>query len=383
MNTAEPVDVDDSAGRMARWLLWALHIPYLASPPLYTTIDMADRGAGGTALGWVALLLGVPLAALQLWHSRAAVRGERPDGWPWTFAALLMLVYVPIIWLGQNWQIAQTLAVASALMLLPLRAATALMLLIAAGNLTGVLIILLPVFGPVGLVFWGLTAAVSYPLFGAGLFVATRLVSALDELRAARAELAATVVDRERVRVSRDLHDLVGQSLAAVSLKGDLAMRMLAVDRDRALAEIAGMAETARATMREMREAVGGPVGLSLGVEIDRAVSLLNAAGITTDAQVGLVALPANVEGVLSWAVREGATNVLRHSAATSCRITLAAARAEVRLEIVNDGARTGGEPGNGRTGMTERAAAVGGSVSAHHEGDTFHLIVRLPEETT
>jgi two-component system, NarL family, sensor histidine kinase DesK len=86
---------------------------------------------------------------------------------------------------------------------------------------------------------------------------------------------------------------------------------------------------------------------------------------------------------VLSWAVREGATNVLRHSTATWCRITLAASGAEVRLEIANDGARACGEPGNGITGMTERAAAVGGSVSAHRDGDTFHLIVRLPGETT
>lgn len=381
MTTAEPVD--DGAGRTARRLLWALHVPYLASPPLYTTIDMADRGAGGTAPWWVALLLGVPLAALQLRHSRAAVRGERPTGWPWTFAALLVLVYVPIVWFGQNWQIAQTLAAASALMLLPLRAVAPLMVLMGAGNSAAVLIIHQPHYGPVGFVFWGLTFAVAYPLFGAGLFVATRLVSALDELRAARAELAATVVDRERVRVSRDLHDLVGQSLAAVSLKGDLAMRLLAVDRDRALAEIAGMADTARATMREMRDVVGGRVGLSLGVEVDRAVSLLGAAGIATDAQVADAVPRADVEGVLSWAVREGATNVLRHSAATWCRIVLTASRAEVRLEIVNDGARAGGEPGNGITGMTERAAAVGGSVSAHHDGDTFHLIVRLPEENT
>jgi two-component system sensor histidine kinase DesK len=383
VNTAEPVEVDDDAGRMARWLLWALHIPYLASAPLYTTFDVNDPGTGGTAPWWVVLLLGVPLAALQLRHSRAAVRGERPAGWPWTFAALLGLVYMPIVWFGANWQIAQMLAAASAIMLLPVRTVVALMVVIAAGNLAAILIVFQSYFGPVGFVFWGLAYAVAYPLFGAGLFVATRLVNALDELREARAELAATVVDRERVRVSRDLHDLVGQSLAAVSLKGDLAMRLLAVDRDRALVEIAGIAETARATMREMRDVVGGPVGLSLGAEVDRAVSLLDAAGVTTDAHVVDAASRADVEDVLSWAVREGATNVLRHSTATWCRITLTASKAEVRLEITNDGALACGGPGNGITGMTERAAAVGGSVSASREGDTFHLIVQLPEEST
>jgi two-component system, NarL family, sensor histidine kinase DesK len=214
------------------------------------------------------------------------------------------------------------------------------------------------------------------------LYGSARLVRVLDELEAAQTELAELAVGQERLRVSRDLHDLLGQSLSAVSLKGDLAIRLLHSNPPAAQAEIASLTEVARDTLRSVRAVTSDEHAVSLRTEIEGAVALLSAAGINARIALDLPDLSSPVEKVLAWAVREGVTNVLRHSQASTCSITAARRDGMVRLEIVNDGARPSAGEGSGLAGLTERATALSGSVSARPLGDgSFKLLLEVPEE--
>jgi two-component system sensor histidine kinase DesK len=202
-----------------------------------------------------------------------------------------------------------------------------------------------------------------------------------DELHAARTELADLAVGRERLRVARDLHDLLGQSLSAISLKGDLAGRLLHSDAAAARAEIEGLTQVARDALRGIRAVTRDQYAVSLRTEIEAAAELLATAGIRVSVELDVQDLPGPVEGVFAWAVREGVTNLLRHSDADSCSITAARSDGAFRLEIVNDRARPPTAGGSGLAGLGERARALSGSAAAERTRDgRFRLLVRVPE---
>jgi two-component system, NarL family, sensor histidine kinase DesK len=214
------------------------------------------------------------------------------------------------------------------------------------------------------------------------LYGAARLVRVLDELEATRAELAELAIGRERLRISRDLHDLLGHSLSAISLKGDLARRLLHSDVHAARAEIEGLTAVARNALRDVRAITRDKHTVSLRTETDGAAALLGAAGIDARIDLDVPELARPTEEVLAWAVREGITNVLRHSQATTCSVTAARRGGMVRLEIVNDGARPSAGEGNGLAGLAGRARALSGSASGLRlRGGRFRLLVELPEE--
>jgi two-component system sensor histidine kinase DesK len=201
-------------------------------------------------------------------------------------------------------------------------------------------------------------------------------------LYSARTELAELAVGRERLRVSRDLHDVLGQSLSAVALKGDLALRLLPDDRAGARAEIESLTRVARDTLRDVRAVTRDEHRVSFAAEVDAAVALLEAAGIATSVDVDARGLPALVDEALAWAVREGATNALRHSTATNWSVTTTRRGGEVRLAIVNDGAPEQSGSGTGIAGLVMRARAVNGTVSAVRMSDgLFNLSVTIAEE--
>ena len=162
----------------------------------------------------------------------------------------------------------------------------------------------------------------------AALYGSARLVAVLAEGFAARTELAEQAVARERLRLSRDLHDLLGQSLSAVSLKGDLAIRLLGSDPPAAYREIESLTGVARSALRDMRAVAWDEHGVSLAAEADAAGAILQAAGVTVTVAVALPRLDADLDAVLGWAVREGATNILRHSQASNASITASRAAA-------------------------------------------------------
>ncbi|MDQ2748751.1 MAG: sensor histidine kinase [Actinomycetota bacterium] len=188
------------------------------------------------------------------------------------------------------------------------------------------------------------------------------LVRSNMELDAARAEVARLAAENERSRIARDLHDLLGHSLTTITVKAGLARRLAERgEAARATAEIGEVEELTRRTLGEVRAAVSGYRDVTLSGELASAREVLRAAGIefTWPGSVDIVEAEAGL--VFGWVVRESVTNVVRHSRATNCTITLG----ERWIEIVDDGRGGTSGAGNGLTGLRERLAAVGGTVEA------------------
>jgi two-component system, NarL family, sensor histidine kinase DesK len=209
-------------------------------------------------------------------------------------------------------------------------------------------------------------------------------VAAVAELRSAREELARLAVNEERSRFARDLHDLLGHSLSLITLKSELAGRLLPAEPAKAATEVHDIEGVARQALSEVREAVAGYRRPTLDEELAGASEMLEAAGIACriDNEAGV--LPNAVDAVLAWAVREGTTNVIRHSRAKHCRIFLARDDEVIYAEITDDGQGyrkvDGDESGSGLSGLTERVAIFAGHVEAGSLPDGgFRLRVGLP----
>ncbi|MDL4815880.1 sensor histidine kinase [Actinomadura opuntiae] len=219
------------------------------------------------------------------------------------------------------------------------------------------------------------------PLAAFSGYVQVWLFHVVQELREARAEMARSAVGEERLRFARDLHDVLGHSLQAVALRAEVAERYLDRDPGRVRKELTEIQAMARDSVRDVREVVRGYRATSLRTELDGMSAVLRAAGIRCDRPEVSPELPAHVHEPLGWVAREAATNVLRHSSATWCEITVDADRDRVHVEIVNDGApRRAAAGGSGLTGLAERITAAGGRFSAGPAGDgTFRVTAAVP----
>jgi len=207
-------------------------------------------------------------------------------------------------------------------------------------------------------------------------------VAAVEELRSAREDLARLAVNEERLRFARDLHDLLGHSLSLITLKSELAGRLLSTAPERARVEVHDIEEVARQALREVREAVAGYRSPTLDEELVGASEMLVAAGIDCRIENEAGVLPNAVDTVLAWAVREGTTNVIRHSSAKVCEIMLAQSDGVAYAEITDDGQgrKANAEvSGSGLSGLAERVAGCGGEFEAGPlpEGG-FRLRIRL-----
>jgi two-component system, NarL family, sensor histidine kinase DesK len=197
-----------------------------------------------------------------------------------------------------------------------------------------------------------------------------RLADALRELHALRTALARQAVSDERLRLARDLHDLLGHTLSMITLKSELAGRLLKTDPARAAQEINEVEREARRAGREVRAAVAGYRQPTLGSELEAARQILAAAGIACVVEHTAGDLPTTTDGVLAWTVREGVTNVVRHSRAQLCTIRITRLDSIVCVEVINDG-YPGQEPagsrqtGSGLAGLTERVKGQGGQLEA------------------
>jgi two-component system sensor histidine kinase DesK len=219
--------------------------------------------------------------------------------------------------------------------------------------------------------------------FGASAVALRHLTATVAQLDCARDGLARAAVNQERLRFARDLHDLLGRSLSTIILKSELAGRLAPSAPARAASEIADVERTARDALLQVRAAVAGYRRPSLVSELVAARELLAAAGIDARIDSSPTTLPPVVDGLLGWAVREGITNVVRHSRARSCTIRVARHAGRATAEIVDDGGGSGAA-GNGRgcglAGLMERATAAGGQVDAGPmAGGGFRLAVDVP----
>lgn len=319
----------------------------------------------------------VTFAAFYLPHFlnvRAALRNTRPRFFPFVLAVQVLATYLPELLLHNGWSAGTAPLLAGPLLLLiDLRWSVPVVVAMAGWQGYQVYVYSHDI-GTTG--YYMLTVLIT----GAMIYGLVRLVQVTTELEAARADLAEAAVLKERLRISRDLHDGLGRSLTAIALKGDLASRLLDRDPDAARTEVGELVQVAREAAQDVRQVARGYREMTLAGEINRAVALLESSGVTCQINLAAAALPKGSEEALAWAVREGVTNVLRHSTATLCTISTSVRDGSARLELVNDGAQASGAKGGGLSGLDERAAQAGGAVQASAtESGGFRLAVEVP----
>ncbi|NEA31127.1 sensor histidine kinase [Streptomyces sp. SID13031] len=215
-------------------------------------------------------------------------------------------------------------------------------------------------------------------LGGLAVFGIRRAMLRSIELTAARKEFAELAVQEERNRFARDLHDILGHSLTVITVKAELAGRLIEANPERAATEVADVEQLARAALADVRAAVAGYRELSLAGELVSARTALQAAEIKADLPTVVDEVPEANRELFAWVIREGVTNVVRHSGAKKCTIKLSARQ----IEVLDDGkgpAPGGGASGHGLVGLRERADEAGASLQlgTAPEGG-FRLAVRV-----
>jgi two-component system sensor histidine kinase DesK len=223
---------------------------------------------------------------------------------------------------------------------------------------------------------WGLVFSVFLASVATMAFV--RLIRRNYELAAAREGLAAMAVEQERARFARDLHDLLGHSLTVITVKSELAGRLMARDPERAAREVADIERLAREALADVRSTVAGYREVTLATELSAARSALTAAGITAELPGALDEVPGARRELFGWVVREGVTNVVRHSDAHLVRVMVS----PTTVEVVDDGSGCCADDltGNGLLGLRERLSAAGGRLEAGPaDGGGFRLYAEVP----
>lgn len=290
------------------------------------------------------------------------------------------LLYGPA-WL---WLFIGVSAIAGAL--LPMRSAFATIVLF---TLLPFIITIVTQGGVMGVDWWWLLSLMLLVRgLGLDMIGVARMGNAIRELYAARLELANLRVEEERLRMARDLHDLLGQTFSMIALKSELARHLIKEDPSRCQQELVEMERVARQTLREVREAVAGYRQPCLTTELDVARQLLEAAGIAAEITAINENLPPAIDAALAWMIREGVTNIVRHSQAQRCKITLMHTDRTVCAEVLNDGGSKkqaeyeAGPPGMGLAGLSERVRVLGGHMEAGPLSPTpehFRISVTLP----
>ena len=219
----------------------------------------------------------------------------------------------------------------------------------------------------------GLSAVVG----GSNIYFAQRN-RALAKLRLANDEIEHLAKVAERERIARDLHDVLGHTLSVIILKSELAGKLMDRDPQRAGNEIREVEQISRQALSEVRDAIRGYRSQGLTAELAQAKSTLETAGVAVKCETAKVSLPALQESVLSMAVREAVTNVVRHAQARTCSLRLEQRNGSCRLEIKDDGRGGSQNEGNGLRGMRERVEMLGGILTRDSQTGT-RLAITLP----
>lgn len=201
------------------------------------------------------------------------------------------------------------------------------------------------------------------------------------ELKLGQAEIKRLARIAERERIARDLHDVLGHTLSMIAVKSELAERLIDRDGDRAREEIRSMGESARKALADVREAISGYQQQTLDDTLEHMCLSLRAADIDPHLDIADgIDLPARTQAMLALVIREAVTNIIRHSDARRCRLTLKPVDGEVRLAINDDGGGRIRMDGNGIQGMRARIESLGGRLSIGLDGPTS-LVATIPRE--
>lgn len=356
---------------LGRWGPWfaAIWLVFLIDP-VRVAWDVRD-----TAKGDIGLLATLAFGALYIviWIRLRADRARlvtRPSwleaiGWMASMAGLATVM----VWaLGETGTASAVYCAVVAVMLFPFAYAAPIVVGIAA------LMIVLGETRPT----WDSGAGTAFGVLAAALavFGIQQMMMRNIQLIKAHDENAGLAVENERTRFARDLHDILGHSLTVITVKAELAQRLLDVDPSRARSELADLERLSRDALADVRRAVEGYRDLSLPGELARARTALAAAEIAAELPNSTEDVPTALRELFAWTVREGVTNVLRHSNARQCSVVLTPTSVEVR----DDGSGpVGSTLGSGLAGLQERASVLGGTVVTRtlDPGYSLRVVVR------
>ncbi|MDO0931736.1 histidine kinase [Streptomyces sp. DG2A-72] len=340
-----------------------LIVPVVFLPLGVCAIAAEDPGPAAAALSVAALIGTYVLFLLLSLPVRRRIHGHRLG---LTLTAQGVLGFLPVVAPGPVWPGMAGYFAGSLLLTVAARTGRVLAALAVAGGCAAAIG---EGAGPANWLYAGWsTAVVALVVYGTA-----RLSRLVLTAREEREMLAWRAVEQERRRYARDLHDLLGYSLSAITLKGDLAQRLVRQHPERSREELDGLLVVARQALSDVRTVARGYRDLSLTLEAESARSLLTAADIRTGVDLRCES-QGPVGTVLATVLREGVTNIVRHSKATECRIeTRRTDGGFVRLVITNDGAgavRSGpfpcleGSGSGGLANLAERLAAIGGRLT-------------------
>jgi signal transduction histidine kinase len=339
-------------------------------------------GLVGTVVAEACVL--TSLALVLGFFSRRSARVRSPLGYA-LLGVLAVATYLPSLLFENSYLGLPGLLAGSVLLALPGRLGVPLFLLVVAAT------------GTIHIAFAGQAVDILYGFVvtinqGLVVFALSWLSRMVQDLHDARSELADLAVTKERLRFARDLHDLLGYSLSAITLKTELTHRLVDRDPERAQQELSGVLDISRQALADVRAVASSYRELSLDEEIESARALLTTADIEVTLRLEPCELPPCVRTALATVLREGVANLLRHSHADRCAITLAREDDRLVLALENDGlsrangttrARVVAAVGGGGSGirnLTARLAEVGGTLRAGAaDGDTYRLRAEVP----
>lgn len=201
----------------------------------------------------------------------------------------------------------------------------------------------------------------------------------LDE---ANEQIKQLVKREERMRIARDLHDTLGHTLSLLTLKSQLISKLALKDPERASFEAKEMERTSRSALAQVRELVSDMRTITVAEEVIEAQNILQTAGISVHVMgdTELVNVPHLTQNILSMCLKEAITNVVKHSDANNCFISIRQLEGEVILTIEDDGKglSDGRVNGNGLKGIGERLELIDGMLNLSSNKGT-KLVIKVP----
>jgi two-component system, NarL family, sensor histidine kinase DesK len=365
--------------RLARAILLVVLCGFLGVQVIDVLTSPIESHGFDLAVGLVSICV---VFTLQVFNSSAGA-----ERWPmWRRLGMLgaqaVVTYLPLLVLGREWAGMAGFLAGSVLLLVSGWTAWALFAAIITSMLVGPLVLGLDAYSVAYLTVASLD-------IGLVVFGLSRLAVLIRYVHATRAELAQMAVISERMRFARDLHDLLGYSLSAITLKAELTSRLVSSNPGRARDELSEVLDISRQALADVRSVASGYRNISLAKEAASVASLLSTAAIGVRVEINCGLLEEKVDTVLATVLREAVTNMLRHSAVRNCSIE-AGCDAEspqaggiISLRVMNDGvprSAASRRNGGGLENLATRLQVVGGTLSAKVRSDgCFDLLAQVP----